>query len=401
MKKVLFTAALLIGTLTVSAQQNVVKEAKSKKGNPVEAAKIIEAALTNPETANNPETWKLAGDFQKAIYDEENMKLYLPNGNADTTKLYNSLAKLFEYYLKCDEVEQAKVASGELKKLKLRKKNAEVLKKVRLNLVNAGGDSYNNGDYASALKFFGMFVDVAEAPMFADDLEMKADTLTSLYASYASLAANMLKDKENVLKYGKIGKEHKEEGYRALMCMAEVYAGDTIQWLEVIKEGTQKFPNQNYFVGNLMDYYLNKGMVDEALTQINELLAQKEDPYYLYVKAVLMFEKKQYDEVNTVCDKIIAIGGELAAEAYAKKADCYFWPAQAIVEENSTLSIEDPKYNTNEEKIKALYEQAKPLYEKAKELEPDNKNIWGQFLLNIYWKLNKAEYEALEKEMGY
>ena len=114
-----------------------------------------------------------------------------------------------------------------------------------------------------------------------------------------------------------------------------------------------------------------------------------------------MFEKKQYDEVNTVCDKIIAIGGELAAEAYAKKADCYFWPAQAIVEENSTLSIEDPKYNTNEEKIKALYEQAKPLYEKAKELEPDNKNIWGQFLLNIYWKLNKAEYEALEKEMGY
>ena len=105
---------------------------------------------------------------------------------------------------------------------------------------------------------------------------------------------------------------------------------------------------------------------------------------------------------NTITAKLTSLSRfRRISFRYAKKADCYFWPAQAIVEENSTLSIEDPKYNTNEEKIKALYEQAKPLYEKAKELEPDNKNIWGQFLLNIYWKLNKAEYEALEKEMGY
>ena len=48
MKKVLFAVALMFGALTVSAQQSVVKEAKSKKGNPAEAAKIIEAALTNP-----------------------------------------------------------------------------------------------------------------------------------------------------------------------------------------------------------------------------------------------------------------------------------------------------------------------------------------------------------------
>ena len=100
-------------------------------------------------------------------------------------------------------------------------------------------------------------------------------------------------------------------------------------------------------------------------------------------------------------DKVIAAGGDLVAEAYAKKGDCYFFPAQKIVEENSALSIDDPKYNANEAKIKEAYEQAKPFYEKAKELEPDNQQIWGQMLLRIYWTLNKAEYEALEKEMGY
>ena len=111
MKKVLFTTALFLTACAVSAQESVVKEAKSAKSDPVKAAQIIEPALVDPSTANDPETWKLAGDFQKAIYDEENMKLYLPGGQADTSKLYNSLVKMFEYYTKCDEVEQAKVKS--------------------------------------------------------------------------------------------------------------------------------------------------------------------------------------------------------------------------------------------------------------------------------------------------
>ena len=404
MKKVLFTVALLLGACFASAQVSAVKEAKSLKSKPEEAAKVIEPALTNPETANDPETWKLAGDFQKAMYDDENMKLYLPGGQADTTRLYNSLAKMYEYYLKCDEMEQAKVKSGEMKKPKYRKKNANALKTLRLNLINGGGDAYNKGDYADALKYFGLFVDVVNEPIFADDESLKADTLNALYACYATLAANMLKDKDAVIKYGTIGKEDQSEGYRALMCLAEAYGdketGDSIKWLEVIKEGTEKFPQQEYFVGNIMDYYIQKGMVDEGLAQINKLLATNETPYFLYVKGILQFEKKQYDDAIATFNKIIANGGDLVAEAYAKIGDCYFFPAQIVVEENSELAIDNPKYNENENQIKALYEKAKPFYEKAKELKPDNNTLWGNYLLNIYWKLNRAEYDSLEKELG-
>lgn len=403
MKKVLFTVALLLTTCFVSAQESVVKEAKSLKSKPAEAAKVLEPALTNPETANDCETWKLAGDLQKAIYDEENMKLYLPGGQADTAKLYNSLVNMFDYYLTCDEKEQAQVKKGELKKVKYRKKNAEALKAVRLNLVNGGGDAYNKGDYAGAVKYFGLFVDVVNEPIFADDAAIKADTLTTLYACYAALAANMIKDNDAVIKYGNIGKADKEEGYRALMCLAETYRGengDSVKWLETIKEGTERFPSQEYFVGNIMDYYIQKGMVDEGLTQINNLLATNETPYCLYVKGILLCEKKQYDEASTTFDKIIAKNDGLVAEAYSKKGDCYFFPAQVVVEENSQIAIDDPKYNENENTIKGLYEKAKPFYEKAKELSPDNQSLWGNYLLNIYWKLNRAEYESLAKELG-
>ena len=412
MKKVLFAAALLFGAITASAQVSVVKEAKALKGKPEEAAKVIEAALTNSETANDPETWKLAGDFQKAIYDAENEKMYLSAVDkskvADTAKMYNSLVKMFEYYLKCDEVEQAGVANGTVKKAKLRKKNAEVLLSVRGNLANGGVEAFNVNNYEEAQKYFGMFVDVVENPMFADKAaELKADTLNALYANYATMAAGLRdpKDVASVIKYGNIGKESNSEGWRALMFMAEVYGdkekGDSIKWLETIKEGAQRFPDQDFFVGNIMDYYLQRGMVDEGLAQIDQLLAANEKPYFWYVKGVLLYEKKDYAAANDALDKVIAAGGELAAEAYAKKGDIYFFPAQKIVEENSSLNIDDPKYNANEAKIKEAYEQAKPFYEKAKELEPDNQQIWGQMLLRIYWTLNKAEYEALEKELGY
>ena len=407
MKKVLFAVALMFGALSASAQVSVVKEAKSKKANPEEAAKIIEAALTNPETANDPETWKLAGDLQKAIYDEENMKMYLPGGQADMPRMYGALIKMFDYYLKCDEVEQAGVANGTVKKAKHRKKNAEVLLSVRGNLANGGVEAFNVNDYESAQKYFGLFVDVVENPMFADKAaELKADTLNSLYANYAAMAATMREPKDiaSVIKYGNIGKENAAEGWRSLMFMAEVYGKeqvDSVKWLETIKDGAARFPEQDYFVGNIMDYYLQRGMVDEGLAQIDQLLAANEKPYFLFVKGVLLYEKKDYAAAHEALDKVIALGGDLAAEAYAKKGDIYFFPAQSIVEENSTLNIDDPKYNANESKIKEAYEQAKPFYEKAKELEPDNKSIWGQQLLRVYWALNKAEYEALEKEMGY
>ena len=247
MKKVLFTVALLFGAFVASAQVSVVKEAKAMmKKDPAGAAKLIESALTNPETANDPNTWQLAGDLQKAMYDEENMKLYLPGGQQpDMAKMYNSLVKMFEYYMKCDEVEVAGVANGTIKKAKLRKKNAENLVKIRPNLINGGVEAFNQNDYASAQKFLGMFLDVVENPMFEEQAAvLKADTLNAFWANYAALAANYRepKDVAAVIKYGNIGKENANEGWKSLNLMADIYggteAGDSIKWLETIKEGS-------------------------------------------------------------------------------------------------------------------------------------------------------------------
>ena len=405
MKKVLLTVALFFSVFAVSAQKSVVKEAKSEKSNPAKAAKIIAPALENPETMNDPNTWKLAGDFQKAIYDDENMKMYVPGGKANKPKLYKSLAKMYRFYYKCDELEQNMVKNGELKKAKLRGKMSKALLTVRPNLINAGSDSYNEGNYEDALKYFGLYVDAVSQPMFEDEKALKQDTLVSLIANYAVLAANSLNKSKMVVKYAQIGKNDKEEGYRSLMCMAEAYSkgeiADSTKWLSTIEEGVEKFPAQEYFIGNLMDYYIQKGRVEEALVKIDKIIVSNPSPYFMYVKGVLQYEKKDYDAALATMDQIIALNKDFVAEAYSKKGDCFFFPAQQIIEDNAELAMDDPKYAEGEAKVRELYKQAAPFYEKAKELKPDNKQLWGQYLLNIYWKLNKAEYDALEKELGY
>ena len=187
--------------------------------------------------------------------------------------------------------------------------------------------------------------------------------------------------------------------------MVDVYAdkenGDLNKKVETLKEGIEKYPEQEYFVQEMANYHLEKGSIEEGLAIIDNVLTSVEKPYYTYLKGVFEYEKKDFNAANATFDKIIASGSDFAAEAYAMKGNIYLLPAQKLIEENSTLSADDPKYYTNEEKIKEAFELAQPLYEKAKEVEPENKELWGQKLYLIYYKLNNPKYQDLEKELGY
>lgn len=69
MKKVLFSVVLLLAAGSAFAQEKAVKEAKSIANgtNPdfAKAEQLIQGALTNPETKDDPETWNVAGFIQR------------------------------------------------------------------------------------------------------------------------------------------------------------------------------------------------------------------------------------------------------------------------------------------------------------------------------------------------
>ena len=103
------------------------------------------------------------------------------------------------------------------------------------------------------------------------------------------------------------------------MFMAEVYGKeqvDSVKWLEVIQEGAKRFPDQDFFIANTVDHYIQKGMVDEGLALMDQLLSTNEKPYFLYVKGVLLYEKKDY---ALVCQILIGRGSILRSSPIIKR----------------------------------------------------------------------------------
>ncbi|KAA6326813.1 hypothetical protein EZS27_024129 [termite gut metagenome] len=401
MKRVLFLMALLMTVSLSFAQVKNVKEAKSIAGgtNPdfAKAESLIEVALTNQETKNEPNTWNVAGYVQKRINEKEMENAYLRKPY-DTLRAYNSLLKMYEYFLKCDELSQIPNEKGKINN-KFRKVNAQTLLIERPNLINGGIQYFNTSDNKKALGFFSTYIDVAVNPIFDKENLLEKDTMIPQVAYFTCLAAARLEDYPTIIKYASYGIKDKETGKYVLEFLSSAYKAqdDTQNWIETLKNGIKIFPDHTFFFGNLIDYYSNNNKYDDAMAFANEMLANdSNNTFYLYVKAYLYHNMKEYDNAIEFYKKAIEADPQYA-EAYSNLGLIYCIKAQEYSNQAIT-DINDPKYKDEQKVIKKLYEEAKPYYEKARSLKPDQQDLWLQGLYRIYYNLNLgAEFEEIEK----
>ena len=180
MKRILFSMVLLMAFGFTFAQQKNVKEARTiandVKPDFKKAQDLINAALVNPETKNDAATWDVAGQVQKRINEEEMKNAFLQKAY-DTMTVYNSILKMYEYFLKCDELSEIPNEKGKVKN-KYRKANAASMLAERPNLINGGIESFNRHNSQEALNFFGTYVESASYPMLNEKGSIAAsDTL--------------------------------------------------------------------------------------------------------------------------------------------------------------------------------------------------------------------------------
>ena len=424
MKKVLFTVALLLVASFTFAQEKAVKEAK-KIANAVQpdfakAEELINGALTNPETKDMPETWNVAGLIQKRRSEKEMEKAYLRKPY-DTLQIYNSALNMCKYFFKCDELAQIPNEKGKIKN-KYRKTNANSILAERGNLINGGIQYYNTylesknkEDGNKALGFFGTYVDIADHPMFAENETVKADTLLPQIAYYAAMVAYNLEDYPSVLKYAPFAEDDKEVGKFAMEFVSSALKaqGDTVKWVASLQEGLNKYPDHQFFFGNLIDYYSNSNKYDEATQFADDMLAK--DPnntFYLYVKGYLyhsqysmLKEQKKDAEAAAALEKAIEFYQKTTeidpnyAEAYSNLGLVYCLQAQDF-SEKSTTDVNDPKYKEDQETLRGFYEKARPCYEKARQLQPEKKDLWLNGLHRVYYNLQMGdEFDEIESLM--
>ena len=381
MKRVLFSMVLLLAVGFTFAQEKSVKEAKSianeVKPDFDQAEKLINGALTNTETKDNAETWDVAGFIQKRINEKEMENAYLRKPY-DTLKVYNSALNMCKYYFKCDELAQIPNEKGKIKN-KYRKSNSAAILAARPNLINGGIQYFNLDKNKEALKFFATYVESASYPMLADKELAKNDTLIPQIAYYDAMDADGVGDKDAIIKYAPMALSDKDGGKFAMQLMADAYKakGDTAAWIKSLEEGILKFPGNDYFFANLVDYYNSSNQASKAMEFADRMLSN--DPnnkLYLYVKAYLYHNMKEYDNAIEYYKKAIAADPEYA-EAYSNVGLVYLMKAQDYADK-ATTDINDPKYAEAQAVVKKFYEEAKPFYEKARALKPDQQDLWLQ-----------------------
>ncbi len=400
MKRVLLPVALLFAALTINAQEDAVKDAKRKMAtDPVQAEALIQGALTNPETMSKADTWNTAGKIEKAIFDAEQEKMWLQQPN-DTAKMFSSLVDMCNYFFKCDEYDQLPNEKGKVK-MKYRKTNASMIDQNRFSLIDGGNYFYTVGDDASALKSWGMYVDLASVPMMQSFNYAQNDTNITNVAYYATVAAIRAEDYKASIKYAEVASsnpayaeevaEYAEASYLAL--------GDTVGWEAYVKDCIQRFPTNQYFFSRLINHYIMHDQLDVAEQYGKDMLANNPDnANTLFVVGYIYQLLNNYDKALELMERSVSID-PTSANTFSALGGVYIDLAQKASQE-VPVDVNDPNYKQANDKYLAYVDKAKVNYEKARQLAPDNRDLWLRPLYSIYYALNAPEFEEMERLMN-
>jgi Flp pilus assembly protein TadD len=424
MRRILLSITLVAAISAAGyAQKKAVKDAKAAltSKNYSEARDQIKGALSNPETANDPETWKTAGDIENAAFDGERIKQQLKQ-TFDEKAMYDAVYSSIEPYAKADELGQKPDEKGKVKN-KYRKDIASILKSNLPFLIN-GGVFYNDKkDFKRAADFFEAYIEVPSLPVFegATPAQLGAnDTLRQTIKYYAAITAIQSGDRARSIKLLKSivdnpytpNTSSKESDAYELLTNQYLEAGDSTNYVKSLEDGAKRFPASKYFTPNLINYLISKGKSQAAVTYLDQAIAN--DPtnacQLLSVKASIFGEKNDF--ANADANYKSALEKDPNCErALEGLAVSYIVQAQNLKEVTSRAATRKEQSAKDPQIIK-LYSDAYPLLEKYRTLlaarGADKSDIKGALvkLQNAYYNLsllgvNKdKEVSAIEKELA-
>lgn len=420
MKKILIFSLIATFSFVACAQKGVVKDAnRSLKSNDLKEAQIlINQALEDEATANDPEAWKLAGDIGNKTFDNERTKEMLgEKSNADL--MYKGLIDSYEPYLKADSLAELPDSKGRVRN-RVRKDIASILKANHPYYINGGVHFNQKQDYKQASKFFEIYWDIPNLPLFEDKGDFAIDSTYQTIKYYAIITAIQAEDHDRALELIKRANNepfiensaYQESDLYELMASEYIQAGDTANYMETLSAGATKFPDSKYFIPNLINVYIRQGENEKALNYLDQAI--KNDPDNSCdlnsVKAALYSERGDFDNAEEEYQKALA-QDENCERALEGLAVNYILQAQNL--KDSTAQITDRKIQAeNDKKTIDFYMLALPHLEKftenLKKQQADDSTIKSALikLQNVYYNLSNlgvdksAELDAIEEELG-
>ena len=403
MKKIILSLFLVISFTLSFAQKANVSKAKNKalmeSPDFAGAREAIKLALNDSTTKNLAETWYVAG----LIGNKENEALYqkaLLKMPFDTLVKGKALMESYDYFVKAVKLDQLPDAKGKVK-LRYSKDIKGYLKDyytVQQNLIAYGAYQFEKKNFEGAVKTFEAFLEIPKMPLMNNELKM--DSTYNMITYYTAAAAANAKLHDKAISIYEALKDKKYETKSVYQSLYQEYLEkkDTANFVKTLKEGTDLFPADVWFLQNLINYYIFSGKTKEALDYLDKAIEREPNlAHYRYVKGNLDESLGNIDEALLAFDKAIELEPTMA-DAYAGKGRLYF--NKAVKMSDAANKIKDNRlYNIESKKVDDAFRISLPFFKKAAELNPKEVEF-KKTLKTLYYRLKMdAEFEAVKKEI--
>lgn len=409
MKKSLFLAALVLMSAGCFAQKANVKKARNlalqETPDFTGARAAIGEALQNPETANLAETYYVAGLIGYQEDAIENQKAYLGQ-TVDSEKAGQAVTESYDYWIHAGELASALTLDKKGREVPADKKTwSNVQKKLveyyqTQELVKYGVYLNEQRDFKNAYFAFQRHLAIPFLPWMQDEKiqkELVVDTIYDQYKYFAAIfaiQAEMHPEAIQILEEMKTG-EYEAISVNQFLYQEYVNIKDTASFVRVLQDAVVRFPQEPWFLQNLINHYIYSGQEKEALAYLAQAIEREPNvAQYHLIKGNLDENQGNYDEAMADFDRALAIDPTMA-DAEAGKGRVYY--NQAVKQNELAAYIEDAaEYKAALAAMDELFRKSLPYFEKAHELAPDNRDYMIT-LRTLYYRFDmQAEYDAID-----
>ena len=407
MKRLATILAVVMVITGCYAQKSNVNKAKSLSAayeNPDfdGARKAIEAALQDPSTKDLTNTWYIAG----LVGYNEYQHYYIQRGMGqavDDLTFSKPTSESYDYWLVADKMSQVPNAKGKVD-VKTRKNiNSKMLEYYKgQTLIIYGLQLYESGDYMGAFDAFKKHLDIPNLDMMQDpklQAELVKDSIYYTYVVYAGRFLYSAKEYDKTINWfsqmnnpevAGVAKESDIVTANEFIYQCYYDQKDTANYVATLERSIKAFPNESWFIQNLINHYIFSGQLDMAYEYLTQAIA--DDPnvaqYYL-IRGNLLEHGKKFEEAKADFQKTIELDPTIA-DAYAGMGRCFY--NDAAERTDAVEHISDNKaYQAAKKELDVLYKQSLPYFEKAFELDQNRD----------YLILVKGLYYRFRSEPGY
>ena len=412
MKKTLLMAALVLISAGCMAQKSNVNKAKSiilgEEADFNEARQLIGAALQNDETKGQANTWYVAGlvGYQEKA-DAEHQQL-LGKG-LDQDKVGQAIMESYDYWIKADEIAMTPVIDKKGREVVDTKTRGNISKKMleyyeNQDFVKYGIHLNEQRDFRGAYNVFMRHLGMPDLPMMQDEkiqVKMPKDTVYQQYEYYAALFAiqgQMHDEAIAILEHLKDG-EVEAIAVNQFLYQEYVEKKDTAAFLKVLEDAMIRFPQEPWFLQNLINHYIFSGQESVAVDYLNKAIEREPNvAQYHMIKGNINANIENIEEALADYDRALELDPTLV-DAVAGKGRVYY--NKAVKMNEDAAYIQDQKeYKKALADMNDTFKQSLPFFEKAHEMDPENREIMIT-LKTLYYRFHmEAEYDAIQEKLN-